>query len=83
MGSWLGAETVQVLGEVAFRAIVDLGTERMPGFRYTLKPQQYDDLMAFMKTVSSDTKPTPDQLAGRLPGAAGGARGAGAPASSD
>ncbi len=40
LGSWLGAETIQTLGDVAFRAIVGAGTERMPGFSYTLKPQQ-------------------------------------------
>ena len=70
MGSWLGAETVQTLGEAAVRAIVSAGTERMPGFQYALQPRQVDDLLAFLKTVSSDTKPTPSQLAGKLPGAA-------------
>jgi mono/diheme cytochrome c family protein len=70
MGSWLGAETIQTLGEVAVRAIVSLGTERMPGFRYTLQPQQLNDLIAFLKTVPSNTKPTADQLAGRTAGAA-------------
>jgi mono/diheme cytochrome c family protein len=70
LGSWLGAETVQTLGEVAVRAIIGAGTAQMPGFRYTMKPQQMDDLIAFLKTVSSDKKPTPAQLAGRT-GAAG------------
>ena len=35
MGSWLGAETVELLGPEALRAIIGAGTERMPGFRYT------------------------------------------------
>jgi mono/diheme cytochrome c family protein len=69
MGSWLGAETVQTLGEVAVRAIVAAGTPQMPGFRYTLQSQQMNDLIAFLKTVPSDQKPTPAQLAGKAPGA--------------
>lgn len=67
MGPWLGAETIQSRGETALRAIIGAGTPRMPGFRYTLKPQQMDDLFAFLKTVSSDQKPTPAQLAGTPP----------------
>lgn len=80
MGPWLGAETLQTLPDVAFRAIVSAGTERMPGFSAALQPKQMDDLIAFIKTIPASTKPTADQLAGRLPGAAGnaGARGAGA-----
>jgi mono/diheme cytochrome c family protein len=76
MGPWLGAETVQTLTEVAVRAIITAGTERMPGFSYALQPKQMDDLLAFMKTIPASTKPTPEQLAGgRLTGA--GARGVG------
>jgi mono/diheme cytochrome c family protein len=71
LGSWLGAESVQTLGDAAFRAIVGAGTERMPGFRYTLKPQQMDDLVAFLNTVTPDKKPTPAQLAGRADVATG------------
>ena len=79
MGPWLGAETVQTLTEVAFRAIVAAGTERMPGFSYTLKPKQVDDLMAFIKTIPASTKPTADQLNGRLPGGAAGTPSRGPP----
>jgi mono/diheme cytochrome c family protein len=64
MGPWLGAETVQARGEAALRAFIGTGTQRMPGFRYTLKPQQIDDVIAFLKTVPSSQKPTPGQLAG-------------------
>jgi mono/diheme cytochrome c family protein len=71
MGSWLGAETVQVLTEPAIRAIVAAGTERMPGFSYALTSQQVGEVIAFLKTVPSSTKPTPAQLAGRAEGAAG------------
>ena len=64
MGPWLGAETVQARGEVALRAFIGAGTQRMPGFRYTLKPQQIDDVIAFLKAVPSSQKPTAGQLAG-------------------
>jgi mono/diheme cytochrome c family protein len=75
MGSWLSAETIQVLGQDALRAIINTGTEQMPGFRYTLQPQQIDQLIAFLKAVPSDQKPTPEQLARRSSGAAAIARG--------
>ena len=68
MGPWIGAETVQTVGETAMRAIINAGTQRMPGYRYTLKPQQMDDLFAFLKTVGPDQKPTAAQLAGTTPG---------------
>jgi mono/diheme cytochrome c family protein len=67
MGPWLGAETVQTVGETSLRAIINAGTPRMPGYRYTLKPEQLDDLFAFLKTVGPETKPTPAQLAGTPP----------------
>lgn len=70
MGPWLGAETVQLLGPDALRAIINAGTERMPGFSYTLKPQQVTQLIEFLKTVSSDQKPTAEQLAKKSYGAA-------------
>ncbi len=65
LGPWMGAETVAVLGDVAFRAIVAAGTERMPGFSYALTQQQVGDVIAFLKTVPSSKKPTPNQLAGK------------------
>jgi mono/diheme cytochrome c family protein len=70
MGPWLGAETVQVLGPDALRAIINVGTERMPGFRYGLRPQQVDQVIDFLKTVGNDQKPTPLQLGTKSSGAA-------------
>lgn len=70
MGPWLGAETVQLLGEDALRVLIGTGTERMPGFGYSLQPQQVNQLIAFLKTVTPDQKPTPEQLATRSSGAA-------------
>jgi mono/diheme cytochrome c family protein len=68
MGPWLGADTFQSLPEPAFKALVAAGTVRMPGFRYALKSQQMDDVIAFLKTVSSEKRPTPAQLAGKAAG---------------
>ena len=67
-GPWLGAETLTKYGEEGVRAFIAAGTEKMPGFQYALKPAQVNDLIAFVKTIPSSTKPTPDQLAGRGPG---------------
>lgn len=70
MGPWLGEETVRTLGPVAIRAIIAAGTERMPGFRYDLRPQQVEQLIDFLKSVPADQKPTPAQLALRSSGSA-------------
>lgn len=69
MGPWLDADTVQLLGPVALRAIVDAGTERMPGFRYALQPQQVDQVIEFLRSVSPALKPTAAQLARKSSGA--------------
>ena len=69
MGSWLGAETVQLLGPEALRAVIGAGTERMPGFRYTLQPRQVNQLIEFLKTVGPEQKPTPAQLSRKSSGA--------------
>jgi mono/diheme cytochrome c family protein len=68
IGPWLDAETIKTLGEAAVRAIIADGTERMPEFRYNLQPQQVNDLIAFLNSVTY--KPSADQLAGKAPGAA-------------
>jgi mono/diheme cytochrome c family protein len=73
MGPWLGAETVRTIGEPALAAIITAGTARMPEFRDDLTAQQVRDLITWLKTVPSDQKPTPAQLAGR--GALGGPSG--------
>ena len=72
MGPWLGAETVQTLGEDRLKTFIANGSVRMPGFRYTLQARQVNDLIAFLKSVPSDQKPTPEQLNGRSAGPEGG-----------
>jgi mono/diheme cytochrome c family protein len=75
MGPWLGAESVRVLGPEALRAIIDAGTEHMPGFRYGLEPLQVSQLIEFLMTVGSEQKPTPAQLARKSSGAVASAGG--------
>jgi mono/diheme cytochrome c family protein len=65
MGPWLGAEVVTTIGEDNVRSFISEGDVRMPAFRYGLNTQQIDDVIAFLKTVRSDQKPTAAQLAGR------------------
>jgi mono/diheme cytochrome c family protein len=72
MGPWIDAQTMQQMGDARFRAVVAAGSARMPGFRYAFQPQQVNDLVSFLKTVSPDQKPTAQQLAGRSAGPEGG-----------
>ena len=65
MGPWLGAEVIQKIGEDNVRSFIANGDVRMPAFRYNLDTQQVDEVIAFLKTVQSDQKPTPAQLSGR------------------
>jgi len=38
--------------ETALREIILKGSPRMPGFQYGLKPEEIDDLIAFLKTLN-------------------------------
>ena len=38
--------------EQALREIILKGSPRMPGFQYGLKPEEIDDLIAFLKTLN-------------------------------
>jgi len=69
MGPWIGAETVRLLGPDAVRAIVNAGTEQMPGFQYALQPVQIGQLIEFLQSMGVDQKPTPGQLARKSSGA--------------
>jgi mono/diheme cytochrome c family protein len=66
MGPFLTADTVKTVGEDKVRAYIAKGSARMPGFQYALKPQQTDELIAYLNTVTADQKPTAAQLAGRV-----------------
>lgn len=69
-GPWLDPEVTAGLGDAGVRMFVTQGTDNMPGFQYALTPAQIDDVIAYVKTIPASSKPTEDQLAGRLPGAA-------------
>jgi len=62
LGPWLDRETVRPEREASVRQFIATGSARMPGFRYTLQPEQVDQLLAFLKSVTPDQKPTADQL---------------------
>ena len=51
-GPLLGKQTVEKLGEVAFREKVRLGSAMMPGFHSALQPAQIDQIAAFLKTFT-------------------------------
>ena len=70
MGPWLGAETINTLGEGNVRSFISAGDVRMPGFQYDLDARQMDDVIAFLKTVPATQKPTAGQYAARTEGAA-------------
>ena len=62
LGPWIDAETVRPEREASIRQFIATGSSRMPGFRYTLQTEQVDQLIAFLKSVKPDQKPTADQL---------------------
>lgn len=67
MGGWIGAPTIAEITEEGFIAFVQGGTERMPGFSHALDDRQIAALIAFLKTVGPELKPTEAQLAGKSP----------------
>jgi mono/diheme cytochrome c family protein len=62
LGPWLDSSTVRPEREASVRQFIANGSTRMPGFRYTLQPEQVDQLIAFLKSVMPEQKPTADQL---------------------
>lgn len=69
-GPYLDAELVQKRGDAAVREKILKGSATMPGFQYGLNGTQVDEVIAFLKTISPDSKPTDAQKAGKaaLPG---------------
>jgi mono/diheme cytochrome c family protein len=51
-GPPLGKQIVESRGEAFIRDKVKKGSTLMPGFEYTLQPDQIDDVIAFLKTYS-------------------------------
>jgi mono/diheme cytochrome c family protein len=44
----------------AMRAFIVNGTERMPAFKYYLKPVEINAIIAYLKTVPAPAAPVPD-----------------------
>lgn len=65
MGPWIDSELVQKRGDAAVREKILKGSSAMPGFQYGLSAAQVDQVLAFLKTVTPDQKPTPEQKAGK------------------
>ena len=53
VGPWVSAETVTDLGEDGIKDIILVGTARMPGWQYTLSEEEVDQIIAYLKTVTS------------------------------
>ena len=53
VGPWVDANTVSDLGEDGMRDMINIGTARMPGWQYTLSEEQVDQIIAYLKTVTS------------------------------
>lgn len=53
VGPWLGAESVNDLGEAGIRDIIMVGTARMPGWQYTLSEEEVDHIIAYLRTVTT------------------------------
>lgn len=45
--------------EVALRDFIGNGTERMPGFKHQFKPEQFDAIIAYLKTVAAPAAARP------------------------
>ena len=65
VGPWIDGEVVKARGEDAVRQKILNGSPRMPGWRYTLKPQQIDSVIAYLKTVTPDQRPKPGRSGDR------------------
>ena len=50
----LTRETVSNLGEARVRAVILVGSSRMPGWQYTLSPEQIGEIIAYMNTVAPE-----------------------------
>jgi mono/diheme cytochrome c family protein len=65
VGPWIDGEVVKARGDEAVRQKIANGSQRMPGWRYTLEARQIDSVIAYLKTVTPDQRPKP---AGRVTG---------------
>src|SRR5262249_45638573 len=66
-GPWLDSTVVKERGDDAVRTKILKGSQTMPGFQAGLNAAQVDQVIAFLKTVSPNQKPTADQKARKVP----------------
>jgi mono/diheme cytochrome c family protein len=59
VGPWIDGEIVKARGEDAVRQKIADGSQRMPGWRFTLEAKQIDSVIAYLKTVTPDQRPKP------------------------
>ena len=64
-GPYLDAALVTKRGDNYVREKILKGSSTMPAFQYGLKPAQANQLIAFLKTIGPDQKPTDAQKAGK------------------
>ena len=67
IGPYLDADLITKRGDNAVRGRILSGSATMPAFRWALTPAQVDQVIAFMKTIGPDQKPTEAQKAGKNP----------------
>lgn len=53
----LNQERAKAIGEEALRAKIAMGSQRMPGFRYMFDAPQVDLILAYVKSITPDSKP--------------------------
>lgn len=56
-GPWLDQGTFASGVESAARAMIEIGSRRMPGFGYALRTTQIDQIVEYLKTVTPDRRP--------------------------
>ena len=59
VGPWIDGEVVKARGDDAVRQKIADGSQRMPGWRYTLEAKQIDSVIAYLKTVTPGQRPKP------------------------
>lgn len=65
LGPYVDAEVVTKRGDTGVRDKIVKGSSTMPAFQWALKPAQIDQVIAFIKTIGPDQKPTETQKAGK------------------
>ena len=54
LGPLLNQATVREMGEEVVREVIMVGSVRMPGWQYTLSPEQIGQVIAFLNTVTRE-----------------------------